>query len=230
LGYRDKHDEQTAKKLAMEDLVAIGEMTQQSGLIHNLSESQRKNGGLGRLFTLFRSTNQQWLSYEMSAINDAIKNPKSIEAWKKVGNVMFLNHILLPFLFNGAGVLIDLLLGGTIDWDDEDERNEFIAQFFLSGAMDVFCGWWLGSLIKSGVMTFMYDNRFDASGLVIPASSTWERLFSAVFQAGINGWEGNWEGFWEEANKMAKTVVPIYRTGARVYERITDDEEGTFWW
>ena len=229
LGYRDTHDEQTAKKLAMEDVVAIGEMTQQSGLIHNLSEDQRKSGGFGRLFTLFRSTNQQWLSYEISAINDAMENPKSVEAWKKVGRVMFLNHFLLPLFFNGFGVLIDLLLGGAL-WDDEDERNEFIAQFFISGAMDVFCGWWFGSIMKGFVMSLAFGDRFDAPSLVVPASTTWERLFSAVFNACEELREGNWEGMWEEVNKMAKTVVPIYRTGERVYERITDDKERTFWW
>lgn len=223
--YSEVHDDATAQKLAMIDMVGVGEMTQQSAFVMNMSESQRKDGGFGRMFTLFRTTNQQYLSFEYNAFKEFVKNPNG-KTGRRLARIMILNHIILPVLFNGAGLLANILLGDDMD---EDDWDAFFANLGISMALDVFTGWWVTAILKGGAQAYFVGGKTDLASSVLPASAL-TRLASIAVSMGRdwekNGFDADWQ---KQLDRMMKSLFAPYRLGKKVYDNATDDEKGVLW-
>lgn len=224
--YSEVLPENEAKRLAAIDMLSIGEMTQQSSFIMNMSESQRRDGGLGRMFSLFRTTNQQYLSFEVNAWKEFYTR-RDAESAKRFVKTFLLNHVILPALFNGMGILQNFLLGD--DWDDDDWKI-LLGNTAVCGFLDVYTGWWFSSVLKGIAQTLVFGGQNAVTDTMLPANAV-SRLSAVAFSA-IR--EIKNDGFSDEValnlmNNVLKTTFSPYRIGAKLYKNATDGQEGVLW-
>ncbi len=224
--YSEILPESEAKRLAAIDMLSIGEMTQQSAFIMNMSESQRRDGGLGRMFSLFRTTNQQYLSFEVNAWKEFYAR-QDAESCKRFVKTFLLNHVILPALFNGMGILQNFLLGD--DWDDDDWKI-LLGNTAVCGFLDVYTGWWFSSVLKGAAQTLVFGGQNAVTDTMLPANAI-SRLSAVAFSA-IR--EIKNDGFSDEValnlmNNVLKTTFSPYRIGAKLYKNATDGKEGVLW-
>ena len=89
--------------------------TQQSADISRLSEVQR-GGSLEKLFTMFKSSQRQYLAKELNAVKSLFqKGGFSEKNIKKVARVLAIYHVLLPAIFQ--------FIANAGGWDDEDKKD-----------------------------------------------------------------------------------------------------------
>ncbi len=104
--------------------------TQQSADISRLSAVQ-KEGSLGVLFTMFKSSQRQYLQKEVNAVKSLFqKRGTSPQNIKKVARILAIYHFLLPMIFQYIANF-----GG---WDEED-RKEYIR----AGILGSLNGWFI---------------------------------------------------------------------------------------
>jgi len=105
----------TPTKEIVREYEGFSSETQQSADISRLSEVQR-GGSFEKLFTMFKSSQRQYLQKEVNAIRSLFQKdgttPKNI---KKVAKTIFIYHTLLPVVFQYIANL-----GG---WDDDDKKE-----------------------------------------------------------------------------------------------------------
>ncbi len=223
--YREIYSEEEAKRLAMADMMNIGEMTQQSAFIMNMSEGQRQGAGFGRMFSTFRTTNQQYLSFELNAISETMKNPSAAN-FARLGKILLLNHVILPALFNGAGLLLNLAMGD--DWDDDD-LDYLMKSTAISCFLDVFTGWWFGAIIKGMAEIAVLGGNKRLTDSMLPASSV-ARVFESMLAAGMDVYKNGFDADWQKhLDKIGKSVFSPYRIASKIYHNATDDQEGVLW-
>ncbi len=223
--YRELYPEEEAKRLAMADVVNIGEMTQQSSFIMNMSESQRRSGGIGKMLSTFRTTNQQYLSFEIEAFNAWFANPNK-ETSANLAKTILLNHAILPAFFNGMGVLLNLALGD--DWGEEDWEF-FWENMAVSAFLDVFTGWWVSAILKGAVQWWLLDGYGGKiSDSMVPGLSS-VRIFELGASALKDAVDGDGFDWKKHLNKMLKTTTPLYRMGYKIYENATDGEDSVLY-
>ena len=110
-------DKAKAKETALKDLFQIIESTQQSSKLKDWSAFQRRYGSLGRMMSQFTNTTRQFLVRDFTDIRNYIDN-RSSDNLKKMSSTLFINHALLPALYNGMNMIINKLMGDDIDEDD----------------------------------------------------------------------------------------------------------------
>ena len=110
-------DTAKAKETALKDLFQIIESTQQSSKLKDWSAFQRRYGSLGRMMSQFTNTTRQFLVRDFTDIRNYIDN-RSSDNLKKMSSTLFINHALLPALYNGMNMIINKLMGDDIDEDD----------------------------------------------------------------------------------------------------------------
>ncbi len=212
--YKTLYPLEQAKTLAMADMVNVGELTQQSSLIMNMSEGQRRNGGIGKMFSTFRTTNQQYLSFELDAFAEVVANPNG-KSFAKLAKVLILNHAILPTLFNGLGFLANSLLGDDFDKEDVEYmlKNTAICAF-----LDVFTGWWVTSIFKGLAQMYFLGGYNKLTDTLLPASSV-ARLGETLLYAGKdvieNGMDADW---WKHIDRLGKATLAPYRFVKKGYD------------
>lgn len=224
--YSEYHSSEEAKRLAAIDMLSIGEMTQQSAFIMNMSEGQRKDSGLGRMFSLFRTTNQQYLSFYRNSWKEFYAR-RDAESCKRFVKTFLLTRVILPALFNGMGILQNFLLGD--DWDDDDWKI-LLGNTAICGFLDVYTGWWFSSVLKGAAQTLLFGGQNAITDTMLPANAV-SRLssvaFSAIRDVQKNGFAD--ADYLEIFDKLLKTTFSPYRIGAKIYKNATDNKEGVVW-
>lgn len=131
-------NEAQAKEVAHAEVARHAEASQQSNRVMNMSVFNRKNSSIARAVQQFKSTTQQFLSYEVRAISDVMARPTDAARWRRLGKVVLLNHIILPGAYSATTMLFDLLIGGDTDeWSDE-WFSKFIVPMLLGPASGIF--------------------------------------------------------------------------------------------
>ena len=223
--YRELYPEAEAKRLAMADMMDVGEMTQQSAFIMNMSEGQRQGAGFGRMFSTFRTTNQQYLSFELNAFKEAAKNP-SRETFMRLAKILLLNHAILPALFNGAGLLLNLAMGD--DWDDED-LDYLLKSTAISCFLDVYTGWWFGAIVKGLTEVAVLGGNKRLTDSMLPASSV-ARVLECIVAATKDFYQNGFDSDWQKhLDRIGKSVFSPYRIGSKIYHNATDNKKGVWW-
>ena len=131
-------NEAQAKEVAHAEVARHAEASQQSNRVMNMSAFNRKSSSIARAVQQFKSTTQQFLSYEVRAISDVMARPTDAARWRRLGKVVLLNHIILPGAYSATTMLFDLLIGGDTDeWSDE-WVSKFVVPMLLGPASGIF--------------------------------------------------------------------------------------------
>ena len=148
-----------SEKVALPDIVREYETfsaeTQQSSDISRLSEVQR-GGSFEKLFTMFKSSQRQYLQKELQAVKSLFqKGGTSPANIKKVAKVIAIYHVLLPVAFQYLANL-----GG---WDDEDKRD-YIRAGILGSLNGLFIfGDIMDSIIRKALKLRVFSNEVPIS-------------------------------------------------------------------
>ena len=126
-GIKNGLSEADAKQAAHAEVARHCEASQQTGRVMNMGDAQRANGAIARAIMQFKSTTQQFLSYEVRAVSDVMARPTDAARWAKLAKVLMLNHFILPGLYSGTTMLFDLLMGG----DPDEWTEDWVAKFAL---------------------------------------------------------------------------------------------------
>ena len=111
--------EAEARERAHSEVAHHAEISQQSSRTMNASVFARKNSSVAKAVLQFKSTTQQFLSYEVRAFSDVAARPTDAKRWATLGKMLLLNHVILPGLYTATTLMFDALVGDTDDWDDE---------------------------------------------------------------------------------------------------------------
>lgn len=131
-------NEAQAKEVAHAEVARHAEASQQSNRVMNMSVFNRKNSSIARAVQQFKSTTQQFLSYEVRAISDVMARPTDAARWRRLGKVVLLNHIILPGAYSATTMLFDLLIGGDTDEWSEEWFSKFVMPMLLGPASGIF--------------------------------------------------------------------------------------------
>lgn len=150
-----------AEKIDLQDIVREYENfsaeTQQSSDISRLSEVQR-GGSFEKLFTMFKSSQRQYLQKELQAVKSLFQKggtgPANI---KKVAKVLAIYHVLLPMAFQ--------YLANFGGWDDEDRRD-----YLRAGILGSFNGLFIfgdiiDSIIRKALGLRVFSNEVPISSI-----------------------------------------------------------------
>ena len=134
--------------------------------------------------------------------------------------------MILPALFNGAGLLLNLAMGD--DWDDDD-LDYLMKSTAISCFLDVFTGWWFGAIIKGMAEIAVLGGNKRLTDSMLPASSV-ARVFESMLAAGMDVYKNGFDADWQKhLDKIGKSVFSPYRIASKIYHNATDDQEGVLW-
>jgi hypothetical protein len=128
--------------------------SQQSAQLKDYSQLQK--GTIGKLFTMFHNSQQQYFRYEMGALRNLVKGRGSVAHNMKI---LAVTHFLLPMMFQYIASLFT-------DDDEETENKKMIRAGIL--------GSWNGLLIAGDMIEFGLEKMFgekwgyDATPLTSP--------------------------------------------------------------
>jgi len=148
-----------SEKVALPDIVREYENfsaeTQQSSDISRLSEVQR-GGSFEKLFTMFKSSQRQYLQKELQAVKSLFqKGGTSPANIKKVAKVIAIYHVLLPVAFQ--------YLANFGGWSDED-RREYLRAGILGSLNGLFIfGDIVDSIIRKALKLRVFSNEVPIS-------------------------------------------------------------------
>lgn len=224
--YAELYPEDEAKRLAIMDTCSVGEMTQQSAMIHNLGETQRSGESLMKMFTQFRTANRQYMSYEINALGEFISNP-SWARFRRAGKTVVLNHLVLPALFNGIGLFMDALLGDDID---DDDWEYFWKSTALKCFLDVFTGWYISAFFGEAIK-IAFLNQYGKSSDTMMSSTAFFRIVDTCVFAMRDLTKNGLDDFdlWEHLDKLGRASFAPYRLVRKAYKNATDNKEGSIW-
>ena len=224
--YAELYPEDEAKRLAIMDTCSVGEMTQQSAMIHNLGETQRSGESMMKMFTQFRTANRQYMSYEINALGEFISNP-SWARFRRAGKTVVLNHLVLPALFNGIGLFMDALLGDDID---DDDWEYFWKSTALKCFLDVFTGWYISAFFGEAIK-IAFLNQYGKSADTMMSSTAFFRIVDTCVFAMRDLTKNGLDDFdlWEHLDKLGRASFAPYRLGRKLYKNATDNKEGSIW-
>jgi hypothetical protein len=224
--YAELYPEDEAKRLAIMDTCSVGEMTQQSAMIHNLGETQRSGESLMKMFTQFRTANRQYMSYEINALGEFVSNP-SWARFKRAGKTVVLNHLVLPALFNGIGLFMDALLGDDID---DDDWEYFWKSTALKCFLDVFTGWYISAFFGEAIK-IAFLNQYGKSSDTMMSSTAFFRIVDTCVFAIRDLTKNGLDDFdlWEHLDKLGRASFAPYRLVRKAYKNATDNKEGSIW-
>jgi len=134
----------------------FGNDTQQSSDVSRMSNVQLE-GSIMQLFTMYKSSQRQYLSKEVNAIKSLFQkggtSPKNII---KVAKVMTIYHVLLPVMFQ--------FISNFGGWDEEDKK-EYIRAALLGSLDGLFIfGDIIGSAIRQALNLKVWDVESPVQG------------------------------------------------------------------
>lgn len=197
LGY----SESVAKDMAVNEVVRCTEATQQSTLAMYSSSAER-GGWFGKLMMTFKKQPQQMLSYEVEAFKTWRKE-QTPEARSRFFKILFMNHIVMPMIFNGIGLFMNALLG---DVPEDDEEWMLIT---INGLLDSVCGVWWSSIIKGSIATMMGFGNYDMNTDLLPSLSYTRFVYDITSLIRTIGVDQSKVG--EKLEKVAKDIFPPAR-------------------
>lgn len=131
-------NEEQAKEAAHSEVARYAESSQQSNRVMNMSAFNRKSSSVARAVQQFKSTTQQFLSYEVRAISDVMARPTDAARWRRLGKVVMLNHFILPGAYSATTMLFDLMIGNDMDEWSEEWFSKFVMPMLLGPASGIF--------------------------------------------------------------------------------------------
>jgi len=131
-------NEEQAKEAAHSEVARYAESSQQSNRVMNMSVFNRKSSSVARAVQQFKSTTQQFLSYEVRAISDVMARPTDAARWRRLGKVVMLNHFILPGAYSATTMLFDLMIGNDMDEWSEEWFSKFVMPMLLGPASGIF--------------------------------------------------------------------------------------------
>jgi len=131
---------ETAEKFAMNKFERIASRSQQSAKLKDTSQLQK--GSLGKLFTMFHNSQQQYFRYEMAALRNLSKGRGNVLHNLKIIGI---THFLLPILFQ-------LVSNWFTDADEDKEKKRLLRAAIL--------GSWNGLLIAGDIMEYGLEKLF----------------------------------------------------------------------
>jgi hypothetical protein len=146
--------EKKAKEYALNKFERVVSRSQQSAQLKDYSQLQK--GTIGKLFTMFHNSQQQYFRYEMGALRNLVKGRGSVAHNMKI---LAVTHFLLPMMFQYIASLFT-------DDDEETENKKMIRAGIL--------GSWNGLLIAGDMIEFGLEKMFgekwgyDATPLTSP--------------------------------------------------------------
>ena len=166
--------DRVAKNIPLSEIIneyeEFGSDTQQSADLSRLSEAQR-GGSLDKLFTMFKSSQRQYLAKEVNAIKSLFqKDGLSAENVKKVARVIVIYHVLLPTMFQ--------FIANFGGWDDED-RKEYLRAGLLGSINGLFI---FGDVIDGIVRTMLGLRSWPNE---VPVATIGKSLESAIRQVDL---------------------------------------------
>jgi len=170
-----------AKAKAMAKVWEIVEATQQSGKLKDQSLWQRRWGTTGKVLSTFTNTTRQFLEQELKAFELVAANPKDTARWRKLARSVFINHVLLPGLYNGMNMLLNTIMG---DEPDEDDAKLMIASMIAGPAS----GFIIFGAIVSGMVKGLttgqlgYGNQLTPFAGVIDDAQTLTAVLPAMYE------------------------------------------------
>jgi hypothetical protein len=131
---------ETAEEYAMNKFERVASRSQQSAKLKDTSQLQK--GSLGKLFTMFHNSQQQYFRYEIAALRNLSKGRGNTAHNLKI---LAVTHFLLPILFQ-------LVSNWFTDEDEKTEKKRLIRAAIL--------GSWNGLLIAGDIMEYGLEKLF----------------------------------------------------------------------
>jgi hypothetical protein len=126
--------DEKAKEFAMNKFERVASRSQQSASLKDTSELQK--GSLGKLFTMFHNSQQQYFRYEIAALRNLKKGRGSVGQNLKI---LAITHFLLPMFFQ-------YIANQFTDDDDEKEDKRMLRAAIM--------GSWNGLLIAGDMVEY----------------------------------------------------------------------------
>ncbi len=201
---------------AMSTVWDMVEKTQQTSRTANMSTWQRSGQAGLRLIAQFQSSTAQFLAAEVAALRQVYAQPKSKEAWKKLGSVLFTNHVMLPGMYVAFGVLWKAMFGDDDDDFAEAVKQDFITSCILGPASGIFV---LGSVI-TGLAS---SKKGYQQAMVVPAYSVGSRVISGIGKIAdaISDEDKDGEDLLKAINKLGRVLAPV-RDVEDIFSTIAD--------
>lgn len=173
--------EEEMKRKALTRTWAVIETNQQSKRTENLTAAQR-GGPLGRFLYQFVSSPVQQMAFEVQAIREALAargTDHQAEAYRHLGRVLVINHILTPGLLRVAAIVGGLPLGQIPNRDDL--FWDFIIQMLMGQYGCIF----LAGQIGEGTLRALTTGKFDYRSQGLPV----EGIADLFQKLGVTGFD-----------------------------------------
>ena len=173
--------EEEMKRKALTRTWAVIETNQQSKRTENLTAAQR-GGPLGRFLYQFVSSPVQQMAFEVQAIREALAargTDHQAEAYRHLGRVLVINHILTPGLLRVAAIVGGLPLGQIPNRDDL--YWDFIIQMLMGQYGCIF----LAGQIGEGTLRALTTGKFDYRSQGLPV----EGIADLFQKLGVTGFD-----------------------------------------
>ena len=173
--------EEEMKRKALTRTWAVIETNQQSKRTENLTAAQR-GGPLGRFLYQFVSSPVQQMAFEVQAVREALAargTDHQAEAYRHLGRVLVINHILTPGLLRVAAIVGGLPLGQIPNRDDL--YWDFIIQMLMGQYGCIF----LAGQIGEGTLRALTTGKFDYRSQGLPV----EGIADLFQKLGVTGFD-----------------------------------------
>nr|WP_320022105.1 LPD23 domain-containing protein [uncultured Draconibacterium sp.] len=202
-----------AKEYAMNQFERIVSRSQQSAALKDTSELQK--GSMGKLFTMFHNSQQQYFRYEIQAIRNLAKGRGSAAHNMKI---IAVTHFLLPMMFQ--------LVSNWFTDDDEKTENKRLLRSAILGS---FNGLLIaGDIIESGIekLTGEYWN-YEPS----PVFGAVDKSLTGLYNIGKGIKDMDSEAFVKGADMLAhaanQTLIGLpYRPTKKIIKQIEGITDG----
>jgi hypothetical protein len=208
-----------AQQKALTMTFQIGRRADMSGRTENQNVIQRSGAG-GKLITWLAGPGYAYLGYEVDAIRAFSEGKPG--SGKKLDESLVLNHIILPAVYQMAGVMVSVLLGKSFD-DDEFRKSVENRMVFsmLSGPWA-----YLAVLASTGQDFFdsMVGGGFRGTdgpaGALGTSAAFAGKALHDTYMAAIE--DAEWEKVQEDIDKMLRSLNPLYRDVRQIQENYGD--------
>jgi hypothetical protein len=201
--------EAEAKKFAMNKFERVASRSQQSASLKDTSELQK--GSLGKLFTMFHNSQQQYFRYEIAALRNLKKGRGSIGHNLKI---LGITHFLLPMLFQ--------YIANQFTDDDDDTEDKRMLRAAILGS-------WNGLLIAGDIVEYGLEKLMGEwwgyspsplIGSVENAGTGIAKVYKGIDQLDTDTFI---KGVDMVAHAASQTVLGIpYRPGKKLYKKATE--------
>jgi hypothetical protein len=196
---------------AMAQLWTLVNNSQQSGLMVNLAEWQRRGGSLGRMFGQFQSTPSQfwakevfdWRELKAAFENRDFESERLKDAAKQFGKTTVINFLVLGTMYELAKIVWRMALGD--EPDEDDWRN-----LAISSISSPFGGIYLGGAVMDAVMKGALKGERGYGNSFLPASATIDD--AQTLGAMLNHFAtGDPDKAMQDFDKVMRSLNPVYR-------------------